>query len=151
MKLASDSFRHRAALPDGDGHPQLRWRDVPAGTASLALVCMRADAPGGDFLHWGVVDLPPTLTSLAAGALPAAPRAMLDDVALRQGVNDVGTCGYHRPLPLQNETQHYIFRLYALDVARLALPSGFRCADVMNAIYGHIVDEAQLIGTYTPS
>lgn len=155
MKLASDSFRQRAAIPlahvasGGNRHPQLRWSDVPAGTASLVLLCLAADRPDGDFCHWSVVDLPPTLSSLAAGALPAAAEAALDGVPARQGLNDNGRYGYDGPAPAPGGARHYIFRIYALDLPQLTLPADFTGADVFNAIYGHIIDEAQLIGAYT--
>ena len=59
--------------------------------------------------------------------------------------------GYDGPCPPWNDERvhHYIFRLYALDVPRLDLAARFTCADVLNAIHGHIIDEAQLIATYT--
>ncbi|MYN38253.1 YbhB/YbcL family Raf kinase inhibitor-like protein [Duganella sp. FT109W] len=154
MKLSSDSFRNRAAMPTvhaaggGNRHPQLRWRDVPAGTASFVVLCLAADRPDGDFCHWSVVDLPPTLSSLAAGALSGDEETMLDGVPLRQGLSDNGRPGYDGPGPLPDAARHYIFRIYALDVPRLELPPGFSCADVLSAIYGHIIDEAQLIGAY---
>lgn len=150
MKLCSDSFRNCGAMPaalDG-GHPQLHWSEVPAGTESLAMLCMQGDVPDGDCFHWSAVDLPPWLISLAAGALPAQAETVLHGVRLRQGLNDLGGYGYHPPLPAHAGPRHYIFRIYALDVARLELPAGFGCADVLNAIYGHIIDEAQLIGAY---
>ena len=159
MKLASDSFRNRAAIPaahvaGGDNrHPQLRWSDVPAGTASLALLCLAADRPDGDFCHWSVVDIPPALSSLAAGALPAVAEAALDGALgaapVRQGLNDNGRYGYDGPALAPGGARHYLFRIYALDVPQLPLPAGFTGADVLNAIYGHIIDEAQLIGAYT--
>lgn len=137
MKLFSDSFLDGGALP-ASGNPQLSWSEVPAGVGSLALLCMDADAPA-DFFLWSVVDMPPAMSSIAAAhRLP-----------LRQGVNDYHAVGYHGPLPPLNGTHRYIFRLYALDVPQLALPQRFTGADVLDAMYGHIVDEAQLIGTYT--
>jgi len=137
MKLTSDSFREHGPIPAAHS-PQLSWAEVPAGAASLALVCMDADAPA-DFFLWCVADIPAALPCLAAGtALP-----------LRLGLNDYGSFGYHGPLLGQNETHQYIFRIYALDVARLELPARFTGADLLNAIYGHIIDEAQLIGAYT--
>nr|WP_315248929.1 YbhB/YbcL family Raf kinase inhibitor-like protein [uncultured Duganella sp.] len=150
MKLTSDSFRNRAAIPAAlaGRHPQLGWSDVPAGTESLAVLCLQGDVPDGDRFHWSVIDIPPALMSLAAGALPAEAETLLHGMPLRQGLNDLGSYGYHAPVPAQTGSRLYIFRIYALDVARLALPAGFRCGDVLNAIYGHIIDEAQLIGAY---
>ncbi len=155
MKLSSDSFRDRAAIPaahafsaSGNHHPQLRWSEVPAGVLSLALLCMDADAAGEDLFHWGVVDIPPGMLSLPAGALDGARQVTHGGVPLRQGRNHFGGYGYHGPVPPPHSKHHYIFRLYALDVPQLALPADFHCADVLRAMYGHIVDEAQLIGTY---
>jgi Raf kinase inhibitor-like YbhB/YbcL family protein len=110
---------------------------------------MQGDVADGDCFHWGVVDLPPPLMSLAAGALLPEALAVLRGLPLRQARNDLGSYGYHAPLPGRSEPHHYIFRIYALDVQRLELPPQFTGADVLNAIYGHIIDEAQLIGAYT--
>jgi Raf kinase inhibitor-like YbhB/YbcL family protein len=205
MKLSSDSFRDGGRIPArcafaeldaglgmrlaGNRNPQLSWRDVPAGTESLVLLCMDGDAPidasqvnrsgcslpldlpRGDFFHWSLIDIPLTIPAIAEGALSAAvtahgkpgPEVRLDGVPLRQGINDYHGWfssdpamageyyGYDGPCPPWNDehVHHYIFRLYALDVPRLELEGRFTCADVLNAIHGHIVDEAQLIGTYT--
>jgi Raf kinase inhibitor-like YbhB/YbcL family protein len=156
MKLGSDSFRNRSAIPaahafkaGGSRNPHLQWSDAPAGTESLVLLCMRSDTPDGDCFHWGVVDIPASMLSIAAGALAAEAQVLLDGVPLRQSLNDYRSYGYHGPLRVPDETHHYIFRIYALDVQRLELPPQFTGADVLNAIYGHIIDEAQLIGAYT--
>jgi hypothetical protein len=137
MRLTSDSFREQGPIP-ADRSPQLGWSEVPAGTESLALLCMDADAPA-DFFLWCVADIPPSLAFIAEGAA----------AQLRQGHNDYGSVGYHGPLLPPNETHHYIFRIYALDVAQLELPERFTGNDLLDAIYGHIIDEAQLIGAYT--
>jgi Raf kinase inhibitor-like YbhB/YbcL family protein len=127
--------------------------------------------PRGDFFHWSVADIPLSMSSIAEGALSdgvtahgkPGPAASLDGVALRQGVNDYhgwfagdpamagDYYGYDGPCPPWNDERvhYYVFRMYALDVPRLDLPARFTCADVLNAIHGHIIDEAQLIGTYT--
>lgn len=137
MKLSSASFRECGPIP-ADRNPHLGWSEVPAGTESLVLVCMDADAPA-DFFLWCVADIAPSLPGIAEGAA----------ASLRQGQNDYGSLGYHGPLLPPDTTHQYIFRLYALDVARLELPERFTGADLLNAIYGHIIDEAQLIGAHT--
>ena len=60
MRIHSDSFDHRGAIPaefalgvrEGDAvgfgrnrNPQLGWDGVPAGTRSFALLCIDTDAP----------------------------------------------------------------------------------------------------------
>ncbi|MYM89486.1 YbhB/YbcL family Raf kinase inhibitor-like protein [Rugamonas sp. FT82W] len=205
MKLSSDSFRSGGAIPaenafaalgkDGqvsrsaNRNPHLAWRDVPAGTESLVLLCIDGDAPQdasdvnradrvlpanlprGDFFHWSLVDIPVSVQAIAEGALSdgvtahgkPGPAVALDGLALRQGVNDYSGWfaadpamagdyyGYDGPCPPVNDERvhHYMFRIYALDTPRLELEGRFTCADVLNAIHGHIIDEAQLIGTYT--
>jgi Raf kinase inhibitor-like YbhB/YbcL family protein len=205
MKLSSDSFHDGDAIPadyafatlDAGGqvglsanrNPHLAWRDVPAGTESLVLLCIDGDAPQdvsnvnradctlaagaprGDFFHWSVIDMPAGLSSIAEGAMAdgvtargkPGPELVLDGVRLRQGINDYSGWfaadpamagdyyGYDGPCPPLNDERvhHYVFRIYALDVPRLELEGRFTCADVLNAIHGHIIDEAQLIGSYT--
>nr|WP_315399107.1 YbhB/YbcL family Raf kinase inhibitor-like protein [uncultured Duganella sp.] len=147
--------------------------DVPTDAADVnrAGVTLPASMPRDDFFHWSLIDIPVGLHQIAEGALSdgvlargkPGPEARLDGAAARQGVNDYTRWfaadpamagdyyGYDGPCPPWNDERvhHYIFRIYALDVPRLALEGRFTCVDVLNAIFGHIVDEAQLIGTYT--
>lgn len=126
------------------------------------------DQPRGDFVHWVMADIPAQLTTLAAGACsdgvsakgkqqPAGPQGA------RQGLNDytgwfAGDAqmggdyfGYDGPYPPFNDLRmhRYFFRLFALDVERLELPSRFTAADVLRAMQGHVLTEAALHGTYT--
>src|SRR5688572_17987921 len=70
----------------GNRNPHLAWSAPPAGTKSLALLCVDPDVPSEgskvnregvtdpldlprvDFFHWVVADLPPTLREIAEGA-----------------------------------------------------------------------------------
>ena len=201
MRIWSDSFRNGGSIPaefafatmdaetrvrlSGNRNPHLAWSDVPAGTESLALLCMDGDAlqdasdvnqpdrslavelPRSDFFHWSLVDIPVQQGAIAAGSLAAGitARGKADGAAspMRQGINDYSSWfsadaamagdyyGYDGPCPPWNDLRlhHYIFRIYALDLPRLELPARFSGPDVCAAIHGHIIDEAQLIGTYT--
>ena len=84
--------------------PPLAWSGVPAGAASLVLLVDDPDAR--DFLHWSVIDLPPSATTLPEHVAPTAP-------APQQGTNDFGKVGYGGPCP-PSGTHHYRFTLYAL-------------------------------------
>jgi Raf kinase inhibitor-like YbhB/YbcL family protein len=126
-----------------------------------------ASMPRADFYHWSLVDIPTARSSIAAGEFSkevtpkGKPAATL--APMRNGINDYTAWfagdkdmagdyyGYDGPCPPWNDerTHHYIFRLYALDTARLPLEGRFTCQDVLQAMRGHILDEAQVIGTYT--
>ena len=88
------------------------------------------------------------------------PRAILGG---RHGVNDYTAWfagdesmkgdyhGYDGPCPPWNDEMlhHYVFTLYALDVARCAVEGRFTGPDVRAAITGHVLAEAKLTGTYS--
>jgi Raf kinase inhibitor-like YbhB/YbcL family protein len=59
--------------------------------------------------------------------------------------------GYDGPCPPWNDEilHHYVFTLYALDVARCAVEGRFTGADARAAIAGHVLAEAKLTGTYS--
>ena len=59
--------------------------------------------------------------------------------------------GYDGPYPPGNDLRlhRYFFRLFALDVERLELPSPFTAADVFRAMRGHVLAEASTHGTYS--
>jgi phosphatidylethanolamine-binding protein (PEBP) family uncharacterized protein len=59
--------------------------------------------------------------------------------------------GYDGAYPPFNDLRlhRYFFRLFALDVARLALPERFTAADVFAAMHGHVLDEASVQGSYS--
>jgi Raf kinase inhibitor-like YbhB/YbcL family protein len=59
--------------------------------------------------------------------------------------------GYDGPCPPWNDAlvHHYHFRLYALDVEHLKLADGFTVTELRAAMDGHVLAEAELMGTYT--
>jgi Raf kinase inhibitor-like YbhB/YbcL family protein len=119
-----------------DVSPPLGWTNVPDGTRSLALIVDDPDAPSGRFTHWVAWGIDPQ-AGLAEGQ--AAPK---------EGRNDFGTMGYRGPCPPPGHGRHrYAFRLYALD-AEPELASGAAKAELEDAIQGHVLTTAELVGTY---
>jgi Raf kinase inhibitor-like YbhB/YbcL family protein len=141
--LESDAFQNAEAIPERhscegeDVSPPLRWGNVPEGTRSMALVVDDPDAPGGIFTHWTAWGLDPAAGGLAEG-----------EGAPVEGRNDFGTSGYRGPCPPPGHGRHrYVFRLYALD-ADIELAAGAAKADLEQALEGHVLTIAELVGTY---
>lgn len=101
------------------------------------------DAPAGTWVHWVVYDVPAQSAALSTG-VPA--NEALDSGA-QHGVNDFRKVGYGGPCPPAGPPHRYFFKLYALD-ASTGLPARASKADVLKAIQGHVLAEAQLMGTY---
>jgi Raf kinase inhibitor-like YbhB/YbcL family protein len=80
MTVTSTGFDEGGTLPERftcDGtniSPSLRWENVPAGTAELALVVDDPDASSGTYVHWVVVGIPASLTGLAEDSVPEGAR-----------------------------------------------------------------------------
>ena len=127
-----------------------------------------ANLPRVEFSHWLMADIPAECGELGAGAcgegvVPRGKRHPVGPPGSKQGVNDYtgwfagdkdmeGTyLGYDGPCPPWNDSivHHYHFRLYALDVASLGLDDGFSLADVRKAMDGHVLAEAEVMGTYS--
>jgi len=144
--LTSSAFEPGQAIPrsytcDGeDISPPLQWRDPPPGTMSFALIMDDPDARG--WVHWLLYNLPATTRSLPE-AVPAG--AKLPDGS-RQGRNSWGKAQYGGPCP-PSGTHRYSFRLYALDIV-LDIPAGANAAALQQAMEGHILDQAELVGVY---
>lgn len=148
MQLTSPAFADGGLIPrrytcDGDdASPPLAWSGVPATTVSLALIADDPDAPRGTWVHWVLYNLPATTTSLPE-ALPTDER--LPNGAL-QGRNDFRRTGYGGPCP-PSGTHRYFFKLYALDTV-LSLEPGATKQQLLQAMEGHVLAEAQLMGRY---
>lgn len=149
MKLESSAFTHNQLIPstytcDGkDISPPLSWEEPPEGTKSLALIVDDPDAPDRTFVHWVLYNLPPTTRQLPEG-LPHQPQLSLGGM---QGKNDFDHYGYGGPCP-PSGTHRYFFKLYALDT-QLELEPGATKLEVLQAIEGRILAEAELVGHYS--
>jgi Raf kinase inhibitor-like YbhB/YbcL family protein len=140
MHLTSSAFEAGQEIPaqytcDGQGmSPPLLIGDVSPGTKSLALLLNDPDAPGGNFVHWIVWNIPPQTTEIVAGKLPAGAQT---------GRNSAGTNEYFPPCP-PSGSHRYVFTLFAFDTV-LNLPSSAAERDIREA---HALAQIQLSGTY---
>ena len=157
LTLTTTAFPAGAPIPKkytGDGadvSPALAWSGVPAGTRELALICDDPDAPTPQpWVHWVIYKLPADATSLPEAVSPS--QQISQPVAALQGRNSWSsgrTIGYRGPAPPPGHgTHHYHFRLYALD-APLSLQPAIDKTALIAAMQGHILAEAELVGTYS--
>jgi Raf kinase inhibitor-like YbhB/YbcL family protein len=143
LTITSPAFTEGEPIPvkfscDGDDvSPELVWDGVPEGTASLALIMDDPDAPVGTWVHWVLFNLPPDNTGLPEGVTGLGV----------DGLNSWGTTGYGGPCP-PGGTHRYFFKLYALDTT-LELDAGATKDALEGAMEGHILAQAELMGTYT--
>ena len=158
LSIRSAAFEPNGPIPtrhtcEGDDlSPPLEWAGVPEGTASLVLIVDDPDAPDPaapkmTYVHWVLYDLPPSTSGLPEGvgadALPAG---------AREGQNDWKRRGWGGPCPPVGR-HRYFFKLFALDTtldAGLGAVGGAGATkrEVEAAMEGHVLEAAELVGTY---
>jgi Raf kinase inhibitor-like YbhB/YbcL family protein len=150
--LTSPAFAPGAEIPtlftcEGrDISPPLEWTGVPDGTQSLVLIVDDPDAPDPaapkmTWVHWVLYDLPPDAGSLPEGVAPSDLPA-----GTREGKNDGKRTGYGGPCPPIGR-HRYFHKLYALDVVLGDLGTPTK-GEVEKAVKGHVLAQAELMGTY---
>jgi Raf kinase inhibitor-like YbhB/YbcL family protein len=123
--------------------PPLQWSGVPGDSKSIALICDDPDAPMGTWVHWVIYNIPPDINSLPENV----PADKTLETGAMQGTNDFRKIGYGGPCP-PGGTHSYFFKIYALDKL-LELNPGLTKNDLLNAMGGHILEEAKLMGKYS--
>ena len=155
LALSSPAFEATASIPveytcdvpassGSPKSPPLTIRGVTAEAKSLVLLMDDPDVPkalrpDGVFDHWVLFNIPPTATDIAEGETVGV-----------AGANGAGTAAYVGPCPpkqYEPSEHRYFFKLYALDTM-LELPAGSTKAQVEEAMKGHVLQEAELMGKY---
>jgi Raf kinase inhibitor-like YbhB/YbcL family protein len=155
--VTSTTFGAGGALPastefnrcgGGNVSPQLSWTNAPAGTKSFVVTLFDPDAPTSTgYWHWTVFNIPPTVTSLPAGAGSTAtpvPSSL-------SGYTDFGFSHYGGPCPPAGDApHHYIFSVFALDVPTLdGMTPRTTAASLMFSMRGHLLAVGALEGTFS--
>jgi len=147
--ISSDAFKPGGRIPrdntcDGkDASPALTWEGTPPGAQAFALICDDPDAPAGTWVHWVIFNIPSSAKGLAQGVHGV--QVLPDGSA--QGRNDFGKVGWGGPCPPRGKPHRYFFKLYALK-EMVHLAPGASKKDLLKAIAGKVVGEAEIIGTY---
>ena len=152
LKLASTAFAHNGAIPrrhtcqGGDVSVPLAWSGAPAATKSFVLIVDDPDAPDPKaprmtWVHWILYNVP-----VSASSLPDGVRSSSLPAGTREGLNDWKRPGYGGPCPPIGR-HRYFHKLYALDSLLPDMDTPTR-TDLEQAMKGHVLDQAELIGTY---
>jgi Raf kinase inhibitor-like YbhB/YbcL family protein len=153
MRITSSAFAPGGAIPakytrDGENvSPEIRWENSPAQTKQFALICEDPDAPRPEpWVHWVAYAIPADAAGLPE-KIPQGPKPRAP-IAILQGVTTYETIGYDGPEPPKGHgVHHYHFKLYALDKA-LELDPKLDNKSLIAAMKGHIIETAEVIGTY---
>ena len=152
ISLSSKVFNEGGIIPlkytcEGDDvAPPLEWGGVPENAQSLVLIVDDPDAPDPEapkmtWVHWVVYNLPADVRGLPEGAT-----AEMLPVGTEQGLNDWQNIGYGGPCPPIGR-HRYFFKLYVLDTVLENLNAPTKAA-VETAMQGHVIAQAELVGTY---
>ncbi len=150
MTITSEAFSHNGEIPSKytcegqDVSPPLSWSGLPAGTKSLVLIVDDPDAPDPaaprmTWVHWVLYNIPAT-----ASGLPEAVKTL--PPGTREGLNDWRRTGWGGPCPPVGR-HRYFFKLYALDTVLPDLGAATK-PKVEEAMKGHVLARAELVGTY---
>ncbi len=148
MKITSSAFSRGEPIPPlytckgKDISPPLQWNEVPEKTESFVLISDDPDAPMGTWVHWVYYNIPDSVRELPErvdkNINPASGGV--------QGITSFGRPGYGGPCP-PSGTHRYFFKLYALN-STISPGSNAGKEEVLAAMKGHILAEAELMGTF---
>jgi Raf kinase inhibitor-like YbhB/YbcL family protein len=155
LSLTSAAFDNGAEIPrkhtceGSDISPPLQWTGIPENTRSLVLIVDDPDAPDPaapkmTWVHWVLYNITPAATGLPEDV----PSSDLPEGA-EEGLNDWGRTGYGGPCPPIGR-HRYFHKLYALDAELRGLAKPTK-KDIEAAMQGHILAQAELVGTYQKS
>jgi Raf kinase inhibitor-like YbhB/YbcL family protein len=150
LTLTSGAWEDGGVIPDRYAgaeavSPALSWTNVPEGTAEFVLIMNDPEpvrpqlSATGDILHWLIVGIPASVTSLPEGAGNA------DSSSLPAGARPIQP--YRGPGAPVVPMHHYTLTLYALN-APLDLPEDADRAAVMAAMDGKVLARGIFMGRF---
>jgi hypothetical protein len=152
LTLKSSAFDNGGEIPSRytcegeDVSPSLVWTGVPETARSLVLIIDDPDAPDPKapkmtWIHWVLYNIPPDVTGLPEGVVPAKLSP-----GMIEGLNDWKRIGYGGPCPPIGR-HRYFHKLYALDTVLEVMNTPTK-ANVEVAMKGHVIAQTELMGTY---
>ncbi len=139
-----NSVRGPWACGGRDVSPALAWSHAPGATKSYAILAEDPDAASGrGGAHWITYDIPPTVMSVKRGAANQPESPFVGGAVGRKRATYSGPCAEPGA-----KAHHFIFMVFALDIAPGTLPKGLDRDGFRKAIDGHNLAEASLMARY---
>lgn len=153
MTMRSVSFNAGGDIPasytcKGEGvSPQVSWEGAPDNARSYVLIAMDWDGPSpvfrlGNFTHWVLYNVPATVHEIKS----AITTPELNQEKIDIGNNSSDAAAYMPPCPPLGK-HHYVFRVYALDLAQIHPAAPDREA-VIEAMKGHVLGFGEIVGLF---
>ena len=154
MRLSSSAFQEGKSIPTKYAYQgvvggknislPLAWNDAPPETRSFALSIIDPHPVAKNWVHWFVINIPKSVTSLAedasAKSMPAGSKELY---------NSYGTSGYGGPQPPKGSGPHpYVVTLYALNVEHIDLSQNASLAAFEKALDGNVLALVRITGIY---
>ena len=153
FKLTSQDFKNGGKVPTKctkvtgakNISPQLSWSNVPPGTKAFVIACIDIHPIARNWVHWIVIDIPATVSSIGSNAsgakMPAGAKEM---------ENSFGFRGWGGPRPPAGTGVHkYVFTIYALNTATFTPGNDCLSEDMLlRLLKGKVLAKASIIGTY---
>ena len=155
LDLTSPSFKNGQSIPSQytcerhrNTNPPLEITGTPAKAVSLTILMDDPDVPktlkpDGIFDHFVLFNIPPATTAIPETNDPQQYPGVV-------GANGAGQKQYTGPCPpkeYEPSEHRYVFRVYALDTM-LNLQGGATKTEVLQAMEGHTLEWAELVGKY---
>lgn len=155
FELSSPAFSNNGVIPDkysckssSQVSIPINWKNAPQGTLSFVLLMEDSDAiavAGKVWTHWLLYNIPSNVNAIDEGKSKEGPWPANTLV----GINSFQEINYLGPCPPSGRKHTYIFRLFALNIADIGVGNGAFKEQVLNAIYGAVLDSATYKGVYT--
>jgi Raf kinase inhibitor-like YbhB/YbcL family protein len=124
---------------EGDNvSPPLFISGIPNSAKSLAIIADDPDSPSGTWVHWVIFNIIPRGDSM---------QIKEDESPGTEGVTSFKKIGYGGPCP-PSGSHRYFFKVYALNEI-LNRKEGATKQQLEEAMQGHIIEKAELIGLYS--
>jgi Raf kinase inhibitor-like YbhB/YbcL family protein len=141
----ADPSRTNPPCPGENVSPPLAWANPPAGTKSYAVLMQDPDGANGlGVFHWVAYNIPASKMSFAEGEASKEPNGWTG------GKNAIGKGIYFGPCgPKGHSLHHYIITVIATDVEAGSLKPGMTRDELVEALKGHALAPASIVGRYT--